>query len=86
MLYASSSLEAVIPAAKVQELELIGVSQGKLGKLDINPADPVALLLKISDQVGPDESAGACYENLFHIKIQKATSAFLQNSMIPMRA
>ena len=43
---AGVACEAVVPAAEVEELELVGVDVGVLGLLEVDAAHPVALRLR----------------------------------------
>ena len=56
--HALNGLLAGLPAAEVEQFKLVGGGGGELRLLDIHAADPVALLLQISDEVVADEAAG----------------------------
>ena len=56
-------LETVGPSAQVDDLELVGIGLGILGKLDVRAAYPVAVPLEQRHQVVPDESSGPRDEN-----------------------
>ncbi|MDP2956398.1 MAG: hypothetical protein Q8N53_08245, partial [Longimicrobiales bacterium] len=49
-------LEARIPVAQVQELELMGPGPLELGELEVHAPDPVAPLHQVAHQVVPDEA------------------------------
>jgi hypothetical protein len=51
-------LETVVPAAQVEEEELVGGRGRVLGALQVDAANPVPLLLEIAHQMMADEPAG----------------------------
>ena len=55
--------QAVLPAAQIEQLELVGRGRRVLRVLEIDAAHPVALLLQMSDQMMADEAAGAGDQN-----------------------
>ena len=60
-------LQAVGPAAEVQQLELVGARLLELGPLDVDAADPVALVLEVVDEVVADEATSTGHEDAFLI-------------------
>jgi hypothetical protein len=60
---AARGQQALVEAAKVAQLELIGVPHCVLGGTGVHPSHPVAPLLQRRDEVVADEAAGPCDQN-----------------------
>jgi hypothetical protein len=63
MVDALRRLEAVIDAPEVADEELVGMVVRVLGVHQIDPADPVALILQVLHQMVADETSGAGNES-----------------------
>ena len=57
--HAAGGLQAVVPAAEVEEFEFVGVGGVVIVGFDIYAANPVAFAFEVGDEVTADESAGA---------------------------
>ena len=55
---AAGGQQALVEAAEVAQLELVGVPNGVLGRTGVHPSHPVAPLLQRRDEVVADEAAG----------------------------
>src|SRR5437868_3595869 len=64
MIDAARGAQAIVPAAQVEQLELVGVGAAILWVLQIDAADPIALALEKGDEVMADETTGAGHKNL----------------------
>jgi hypothetical protein len=59
MVDAARGQQALVEAAEVSQLELVGVDHGVLGNADVHPPHPVTSLLQRGDEVVADEAAGS---------------------------
>jgi hypothetical protein len=60
---AARGQQTLVEAAKVAQLELVGVPYGVLGKAGVHPSHPVAPLLQHRDEMVADEAAGPGDQN-----------------------
>jgi hypothetical protein len=75
---AAGGQQALVEAAEVAQLELVGVRVGVLGTGDVHPPHPVAPLLQRRDEVVADEAAGPCDQNT---RIRWSSHLFLSASL-----
>ena len=78
---AARGLQAVVPAAQVEQLEFVGVRRAVFRALEVDAAHPVAVALQVRDQVMADEAARSGHQRLWYCPVMTSVSARLHLSL-----